>query len=57
MDCGCGILSQDLELLALFPATKNFCDNSAVVLFSKNDKYSNGAKHIELKYLTVKEEV
>ena len=34
-----------------------YCDNSAVVLFSKNDKYSNGAKHIELKYLTVKEEV
>ena len=34
-----------------------YCDNSAIVLFSKNDKYSNGAKHKELKYLTVKEEV
>ena len=32
-----------------------YCDNFAVVLFSKNDKYSN--KHMELKYLTVKEEV
>ena len=33
------------------------CDNSVAVFFSKNDKYSNGAKHMELKYLTVKEEV
>ena len=32
-------------------------DNSATVFFSKKDKYSNGAKHMELKYLTVKEEV
>uniref|UniRef100_A0A2N9IH71 Integrase catalytic domain-containing protein n=1 Tax=Fagus sylvatica TaxID=28930 RepID=A0A2N9IH71_FAGSY len=34
-----------------------YCDNSAAVFFSKNDKYSNGAKHMELKYLAVKEEV
>ncbi|KAJ8761414.1 hypothetical protein K2173_001545 [Erythroxylum novogranatense] len=34
-----------------------YCDNSAVVFFSKNDKYSKGAKHIDLKYLSVKEEV
>ena len=34
-----------------------YCDNSAVVFFSKNDKYSKGAKHMELKYLSVKEEV
>ena len=34
-----------------------YCDNSIAVLFSKNDKYSNGVKHMELKYLTVKEEV
>ena len=33
-----------------------YCDNSAVVFFSKNEKYSNGAKHMELKYLTVNEE-
>ena len=25
------------------------CDNTAAVFFSKNDKYSKGAKHIELK--------
>ncbi|XP_042039575.1 wall-associated receptor kinase-like 1 [Salvia splendens] len=36
---------------------KIYCDNSAVVFFSKNDKYSKGAKHMELKYLSVKEEV
>lgn len=34
-----------------------YCDNSTTLFFSKNDKYSNGAKHIELKYLSVKEEV
>ncbi|XP_047174417.1 secreted RxLR effector protein 161-like [Vigna umbellata] len=34
-----------------------YCDNSATVFFSKNDKYSKGAKHMNLKYLSVKEEV
>ncbi|KAL1216602.1 Retrovirus-related Pol polyprotein from transposon TNT 1-94 [Cardamine amara subsp. amara] len=34
-----------------------YCDNSAAVFFSKNDKYSKGAKHMEIKYLSVKEEV
>ena len=36
---------------------KIYCDNSAAVFFSKNDKYSRGAKHMELKYFAVKEEV
>ena len=36
---------------------KIYCDNTAVVFFSKNDKYSKGAKHMELKYFSVKEEV
>ena len=36
---------------------KIYCDNSAAVFFSKNDKYSKGAKHMEIKYLSVKEEV
>src|SRR2546428_4792170 len=31
-----------------------YCDNSAAVFFSKNFK---GAKHMELKYLSVKDEV
>ena len=34
-----------------------YYDNSAAVFFSKNDKYSNGAKHMELKYFAIKEEV
>ncbi|XP_042979895.1 secreted RxLR effector protein 161-like [Carya illinoinensis] len=34
-----------------------YCDNSSAVFFSKNDRYSKGAKHMELKYLSVKEEV
>ena len=34
---------------------KIYCDNTAIVFFSKNDKYSKGAKHMELKYFAVKE--
>ncbi|XP_042952199.1 secreted RxLR effector protein 161-like [Carya illinoinensis] len=33
-----------------------YCDNSSAVFFSKNDRYSKGAKHMEFKYLSVKEE-
>ena len=36
---------------------KMYCDNSAALFFSKNDKYSTGAKHMELKYFVMKEEV
>ncbi|KAA0041540.1 Retrovirus-related Pol polyprotein from transposon TNT 1-94 [Cucumis melo var. makuwa] len=34
-----------------------YCDNFAAVFFSKNDKYSKGAKHMELQYFAVKKEV
>jgi len=33
---------------------KIHCDNAAAVFFSKNDRYSKGAKHMDLKYLSVK---
>ena len=33
------------------------CDSFATVFFSNNDKYSKGAKHMNLKYLSIKEEV
>ncbi|CAL1376252.1 unnamed protein product [Linum trigynum] len=36
---------------------KIYFDNSTAVFFSKNDKYSKGAKHMEVKYFVVKEEV
>jgi len=36
---------------------KIYCDNFATVFFSKNDRYSKGAKHMELKYSIVKEEI
>ena len=36
---------------------KIFCDNTTAVFFSKNDKYSSGPKHIEIKYLVVRERV
>lgn len=36
---------------------KIYCDDFAAVFFSKNNKYSNGAKHVKLKYFVVKEEV
>ena len=34
---------------------KMYCDNFATIFFSKNDKYSKGAKHVKLKYFIVKE--
>ena len=34
-----------------------YCDNFAAILFSRNDKYSKGAKHMKLKYFVIKEEV
>ena len=34
-----------------------YCDNTAAVFFSKNDKFSSRSKHIDLKYLVVKERV
>ena len=36
---------------------KTYCDNTATVFFSKNYKHSKGAKHMKLKYSSVKEEV
>ena len=36
---------------------KNYCNNSTAIFFSKNDKYSKGAKHMELKFFFVNEEV
>ena len=36
---------------------KIYCDNSTTVFFSKNDKYSKGAKHMKLKYFVIKKEV
>jgi len=34
-----------------------YCDNFAPVFLPKNNKYSKGVKHVELKYFVVKEEV
>ena len=34
-----------------------YYDNTAAVFFSKNDRYTKGAKHMNLKYLSVKKEV
>jgi hypothetical protein len=36
---------------------KIFCDNSAAVFFTKNNKRSSNSKHIDLKYYSVRERV
>ena len=36
---------------------RTYYDNSTIFFFSKDDKYSKGTKHMDLKYLSVKEEV
>ncbi|XP_061346288.1 secreted RxLR effector protein 161-like [Gastrolobium bilobum] len=32
-----------------------YCDNTAAVFYSKNDKVNNASKHMEIKYYTVKD--
>ena len=34
-----------------------YCDNSATVRFSKNNKTTGGSKHIDIKYLVVRKKV
>ena len=34
---------------------KIFCDNNAAMFFSENNKSSKGSKHIEIKYLIVRD--
>ncbi|GKD49539.1 hypothetical protein Tco_1278515 [Tanacetum coccineum] len=34
-----------------------YCDNTASIFFSKNDKYSKDAKHMDIKFFIVKEEI
>ena len=34
---------------------KLYCDNSVVVFFAKNDKSESQNKHIDIKYLAIKE--
>lgn len=54
----CGTLFQGLGLSTTFvQPLKIYCDNAAAVFFARNDKYSRGAKHMELKYFAVEEEV
>ncbi|GJZ97000.1 retrovirus-related pol polyprotein from transposon TNT 1-94 [Tanacetum coccineum] len=36
---------------------KMYCNNTATIFFSKNDKYSKGAKHMNIKFFIVKEEI
>ncbi|GJU88303.1 retrovirus-related pol polyprotein from transposon TNT 1-94 [Tanacetum coccineum] len=36
---------------------KIYCDNAATIFFSKNDKYSKGAIHMDIKFFIVKEEI
>ena len=36
---------------------KIYYDNPTTIFFSKNDKYSKGAKHMEVKYFALKEQL
>nr|CAN67941.1 hypothetical protein VITISV_033155 [Vitis vinifera] len=40
---------------SIFRSIVIYCDNNAVVSYSKNNKISTGSKHMEIKYLTVKD--
>ena len=48
----------DLKVIdSLGRSIKIYCDNSAAVFFSKNDKSESHSKHIDIKYLAVKDHV
>ena len=34
---------------------KIYCDNSVAVFYTKNNKTTSGSKHLELKYLTIRD--
>lgn len=40
---------------SIYRTLKIYYENFAGILFSKNDKYSKGAKHMELKYFSIEE--
>ena len=47
-----------LEIINNIPKSMKICyDNSTTIFFSKNDKYSKGAKHMEVKYFALKEQL
>ncbi|XP_058099752.1 secreted RxLR effector protein 161-like [Magnolia sinica] len=47
-----------LRVVQMIPKPlKIYCDSSVVVNFSNNSKYSSRSKHIDIKYLVVKERV
>ncbi|GJY30989.1 retrovirus-related pol polyprotein from transposon TNT 1-94 [Tanacetum coccineum] len=41
----------------LIKPLKIYCDNAATIFFSKNDKYSKGAKHMDIQFFIVKQEI
>lgn len=48
----------ELEIVnSIIKLLKLYCNNSAVIFFSKNNKDSKSAKYMELKYFVVKKEV
>ena len=52
------LLFQGVELSTIIvKPLKMYCDNSTIMFFSKNDKYSKGVKHMELKYFVMKKKV
>ncbi|RVW78554.1 Retrovirus-related Pol polyprotein from transposon TNT 1-94 [Vitis vinifera] len=49
-------LISELQVVdSIFRPIVIYCDNNAVVFYSKNNKISMGSKHMEIKYLTVKD--
>ena len=49
------LISELQVVYSIFRPIVIYCDNNAVVFYSKNNKISMGSKHMEIKYLTVKD--
>ena len=58
MGYGCEILSRGLRIVdTIERPLKIFCDNNSTVIYSNNDRSSTKSKHIDIKFLIVKERV
>lgn len=51
------LLRNFVSVLIVIDTIAKLLNNFVVLFFSKNDKYSKGEKHMELKYFYIKEEV
>ena len=57
MQCGWKNVSGLHVIDSIMRPLRIYCDNSVAVWFSKNNKTTRGSKHIDIKYMVVREKL